>query len=162
MDMRETHTYPASIDEIWALQTSAEYQKEKLTAIGNGNVEIVECAPQGDGYRLVIKMDVTADLPGFAAKVLPATNRITQTWMWANSTGDERTGTWKVDSGTPVQASGTMSLKGDGDKTTETILGVVKCGIPLVGGKIADFVGKAAADGVRKDQAYTDSTLARS
>lgn len=159
MDMRESHTYPGTLDDLWAMQTSAEYQKEKLTAIGNGNVEIVECGPSGSGFKLVIKMDVTADMPGFVAKVLPATNRITQTWEWNNTTGDERTGSWKVDSGTPVQASGTMSLKADGDKTVETIIGKVKCGIPLVGGKIADFVGNAAADGVRKDQAYTDAKL---
>lgn len=160
MDMRETHTYAGSIDEIWALQTDADYQKEKLTAIGNSNVQVLECGPAGEGYTLVIKMDVTADMPGFAAKVLPSTNTITQTWEWANSTGSERKGTWKVTSAAPVTATGTMSLKDDGGKTTETINGQVKCSIPLVGGKIADFVGKSAADSIHKDQAYTDNKLA--
>lgn len=159
MDIREKHTYAAPIDEVWKRQTDAEYQKEKLTAIGNSNVEVKECGPSGDGFKLVIVMDVTADLPGFAAKVLPKTNHITQTYVWANTSGDVRKGTWKAESGTPVTATGEMILTADGETTVETINGTIKCGVPLIGGKIADFVGSSVVDGIHKDQAYTDSQL---
>lgn len=160
MDIRETHTYPGSLDEVWKRQTDADYQTKKLTAIGNSNVEVKECGPSGDGFKLVIVMDVTADLPGFAAKVLPKTNRITQTYVWGNTTGDVRKGTWTADSGTPVTAKGEMSLTASGDSTIESITGQIKCGVPLIGGKIADFVGSSVVDGIHKDQAYTDSQLA--
>jgi len=159
MDIRENHTYAAPIDEVWKRQTDAAYQKEKLTAIGNSNVEIKECGPSGGGFKLVIVMDVSADMPGFAAKVLPKTNRITQTYMWDNTTGDVRKGTWKAESGTPVTASGSMSLSATSEGTIESIVGVIKCGLPLIGGKIADFVGSSVIDGIHKDQAYTDSQL---
>ena len=44
--------------------------------------------------------------------------------------------------GAPVEMSGSMDLKPDGDSTVHTVTIDMKVKVPLVGGKIADWVGK--------------------
>lgn len=161
MDLKETHTFTAPLADVFALQTDAAFLVTKLSAIGNEDVTVTESAATPDGgHRVVVKMTVSADLPGFAAKVLPSRTPITQTYLWGPPSEGRRSGTWKTESATPVTATGTMSLESVGEQTKETIAGTVKCAIPLLGGKIADFVGNSARKTIAEDRAFTDAHLA--
>lgn len=136
--------YDADIDKVFGMFCDEEYVKDKYTALGHRNIEIVEFGESEDGLSFVIKTqrDVDVDAPGFAKKILPATNRVVQTDTWSLEEGEVINGTWKVEvAGVPANLGGNTVLIVDGDTCINRIDGEIKVNVPLIGGKIADFIG---------------------
>ncbi len=75
-----------------------------------------------------------------------------------------RTGTFSVESkGTPVRVSGTIRLSPDGSGACRNVSEIdVECKLPLIGGRIADFVSKDARKAVDHEQTWIRERLAGS
>jgi len=90
---------------------------------------------------------------------------VTQTDVWsaADSKG-RRSGTFAVESkGAPVRLHGTLQLVPRGAKgCTNTIDVTVECGVPLIGGKIADFVAGDTRRALDHEQTSMSEHLASS
>ena len=114
--------------------------------------------------RITSKRKVPMEVPGFAKRFLNPLNTVEQTDEWQPATAKgERHGTWKVSaSGVPVSVGGTLHLlaaaKG---RTLVEITGDVTCSIPLVGGKLAAYVGADVERTMRAEDDFNDSYLAR-
>ena len=81
---------------------------------------------------------------------------------WRHRSDGTWSGTFDVDvQGAPVHISGTMGLTPDGDGARHDVALDLQVKIPLIGGKVADWVGKQ--DGQRNldaEFAFNDQRLA--
>lgn len=143
MDFRGEETYPASLDDTWALLTDADVAVERYEAAGHTDIEVLEWGPDGDGFTMKTKRVVHLDLPGFAKKVLKPANTMVQTERWGPAIDGRRESTFAVEvQGAPVRISGTSRLTAAaGGGTTHAVEGRLDVKVPLIGGKIADWAG---------------------
>ena len=112
---------------------------------------------------LVTRRVVPLEVPGFAKKVLSPSQTVTQTDHWdAPDEAGVRTGTVQVEAkGAPVKVSGTLRLSPDGPDACRNLAEVeIECKVPLVGGRIADFVSKDTRQAVDHEQTWIIARLA--
>lgn len=153
MRLNIRYDYPAGPDQVYAMMTDLDYLRALSQESGDIEMTIEEHGPAADGFRVVNKRTVAAEVPGFAKKFVKPTNTLTQTSVWPDAAPDgSRVGTWKVDTkGVPIAMSGTMTLTPAPSGTVAIIEGEVTSSIPLVGGKLADFVAKEAKSDLDKE-----------
>lgn len=160
MEIREDLRYEGDADRVFALFSDEAFLRKKYGALGHTNFQVLECAQKGDVFTIKTRRDVPVAVPGFAAKVIKPVNTVTQTEEW-NVAGPIRQGKWKVEApGVPIHIGGTMRLVPQGAASTHEIRGEVKVSIPLIGKKIAEFVGGDAAKSVREEYRVTKEALA--
>jgi len=134
--------------------------RARYEGMGHREVE-VQRTERGDGTLTVASRRVVdVDLPGFARRVLQPTNTMIQTDVWAKS-ADGWSGTFDVEvAGAPVQLSGKMRLVEAGGGADYSVTLSMSVKVPLVGGKIADWVGKNdAMTTLKAEFAATDAWL---
>lgn len=143
MKLTDTHVYLVPVETVIAMLQDESATVAKYESMGHQAVQVLEFAADDDAMRIVSSRVVTVDLPGFAKKALKPTNTIVQTDEWRRAADGSWSGSFTGDvQGSPVNISGTMTLKpvASGAEHTVTIDVAVK--IPLIGGKIADWAGK--------------------
>lgn len=164
MKVTSRHTYAATPVVVFAAMTTSEVLIEKYKALGHQDVKIMERTERAGVVRVASKRKVPMEVPGFAKRFLNPLNTVEQTdeWQPASAKG-ERHGTWKVSaSGVPVSVGGTLHLVAAGrGRTVVEITGDVSCSIPLVGGKLASYVGGDVERTVRAEEEFNDAYLAR-
>jgi Protein of unknown function (DUF2505) len=163
MDLKAEYRFEADAEAVFAMFTDPEYQRQKLTDAGHTHVEVLECGPGADGssFRIVTRRTVAVDVPGVLKRVLTPTNTVTQTDEWAADQKGTRTGTWKVEiKGVPIHLSGTMRLAAGKSGSVETISGVAKASLPLVGGKLEKLAGGNFNDSTAQEQDFSTRWLA--
>lgn len=161
MELTETHHFAAGADAVIEVLATEDAVVARYESMGHRDVE-VQRVDRGDGTLTVVSRRVVEiDLPGFARKVLQPTNTMTQTDAWAKDP-DGWTGTFAVDvAGAPVQLSGKMRLVDAGSGSDYTVSLSMNVKVPLIGGKIADWVGRNdALTTLQAEFAATDAWLA--
>lgn len=164
MEFTVTHHYDHPADAVFAVLTDFDNVKEKYEAVGQREVELVSTETGDDGsVTLVTRRVVPIDVPGFAKKVLSPSQSVTQTDAWGPATADgERRGTFIVESrGTPVRVTGTLHLAPAGEGACTNVSEVdIECRVPLIGGRIAEVVGKDTRKAVDHEQTWITKRLA--
>jgi hypothetical protein len=172
MDLQTEYRFDAGVDAVFAMFSDPEYQRLKQVDAGHTKVEIVECGQTASGsFRIVARRTVAVDVPGVLKKVLSPANTVTQTDEWeAEPIDGVLSGVWKVDiKGVPIHISGTMRLEpaasaktGKPLKTSsvETIDGVVKASLPLVGGKLEKLAHGNFMEATAQEQDFSGRWLA--
>jgi hypothetical protein len=158
------HTYDHPADAVFEVLTDFDAVRAKYEAIGQRDVELVSRDQADDGsITLVTRRVVPLDVPGFAKKVLSPSQTVVQTDSWSapDATG-ARKGTFTAESkGTPVQIKGSLRLGPDGPEACRNVSEIeIECKVPLVGGKIADFVSKDARTAIDHEQTWIRERLA--
>ena len=164
MNFAVHHHYDHPADRVFAALTDFDVVKAKYERLGHGDVTLVE-RREGDGgaVTLVTRRIVPLDVPAFAKRVLSPKNTVVQTDSWSAPDGrGVRTGTFSVVAkGVPVNVGGTLRLEPEGETAcVNTIEAHVDCKIPLVGGKIADFVSADTRKAVDHEETWTTQHLA--
>lgn len=163
MKVASTHTYAAPADVVFAMMTTPDVLTQKYTALGHSGITILEHSTSGTTVAVRSRRTVPMDVPGFAKRFLSPTNSVEQHDRWGAPAKDgTRTGTWEVNArGVPVSAGGTLRLMPDKNGTTVVeITGEVKSSVPLVGGKLASFVGVDVQRTLHAEEAFNDGYLA--
>ena len=163
MEFSVTHTYPRSAGAVFAVLTDFDRTRDKYEALGHTDVELISREEHDGGVTLITRRVVPLELPGFAKKVLSPRQNVTQTDTWAAADAKGvRTGTFSVVAkGTPVQVRGTMRLAPSGTRRCTNVTAVtVECKIPLLGGKIADYVAGDTRRAVDHEQTWIRDHLA--
>lgn len=161
MELTETHHFEAPADAVIDVFATEDAVRQRYEGMGHREVE-VQHIDRGEGTLTVTSRRVVdVDLPGFARKVLQPTNTMTQTDTWTKD-ADGWSGTFAVDvAGAPVHLAGTMRLTDAGAGADYTVRLSMSVKVPLIGGKIADWVGKNDALATLKAEfAATDTWLA--
>jgi len=163
MQVSSTHTYAAKPEVVFATMTTPEVLTAKYTALGHKDIQILDHTVTGDEVTVRSRRSVPMDVPGFAKRFLSPMNTVEQRDHWQPAVADgTRTGTWEVDArGVPVSAGGALRLApGPKGTTVVEISGEVKCSLPLVGGKLASFVGGDVQRTLAAEEAFNDQHLA--
>lgn len=162
MKIKALHQYDQNVDTVFRLFHDPDFMKDKYAGIGARNVAVLECAGSDGDYRVKVKREVPADVPALLKKFLNPWNTLTQSEQWAGKTGGPYRCKISIDiAGVPVSIAGEMELRTQGEGCVNDVRLEVKCGIPLVGGKLADFVGSDAEKAVQEEYGFIRSHLAK-
>ncbi len=146
MKFSVTHDYAQTADEVFVALTDFDAMKAKYEALGHSATTLVTREEAADGSILIsTQRIVPLQVPGFAKRILSPKQTITQTDTWsAPDPKGARTGTFKVEAkGTPVKITATMRLAPTGEHACTDAMDVsIDCSVPLIGGKLADFVSR--------------------
>ncbi len=155
MQFDDSHHFDAPAATVIKMFTDQDYFVRKYTELGFRNVKMLSCEADGPEFSITCRYEAPSDapIPGFAKKFMGQTNVVTQTDSWNTETlnGHIRA---EIE-GLPASVEADMELRDDGDGATNTLHWTIKCGIPLVGGKIEKLV---AEDIRAKSQADRDKS----
>lgn len=157
------HEYAAGVEEVFDVLTDFGLMREKYESLGQSGVELIERDASDGAVTVATKRIVPLELPGFASKFLSPRQTVLQTDSWtAPDVHGVRTGTFVVQAkGAPVTVKGTMRLAPDGPRgCVDTMSITVECKVPLIGGKLADFVGGDTRKAVDHEQTWIAGHLA--
>jgi uncharacterized protein YndB with AHSA1/START domain len=165
MKIASTHTYAAPPDVVFRLLTDTDVLVAKYAALGHRDVTIVERTERAGAVAIHSRRGVPMQVPGFARRFLSPVNTVDQHDQWRLAAGDgSRSGTWEASAhGVPVKTGGTLRLTPDGEGNTAVeITAEVSCGVPLLGGRIAAFVGADVERTIHAEEEFNDTRLAQS
>lgn len=160
MEVNGLHQYNSATDEVFEFFHDPEKIKAKYEGIGSRNINVLEASEHADGFTVKIQREVPADVPGILQKFLGAWNKVVQTEQWQTTQDGGRSCNLQVDViGVPVSVSGTMMLQPEASGCVNDVRIKVTCGIPLVGKKLAEFVGNDTKKAMDSEYAYIKSHL---
>lgn len=160
MEVNGLHEYNSPTDEVYEFFHDSEKIKEKYEGIGSRNVNLLETSENPEGFTAKIQREVPADVPGILQKFLGAWNKVVQTEQWKSIGEGSHSCDLKVDIvGVPVSVSGTMLLRPEANGSVNDVRIKVTCGIPLVGKKLAEFVGNDTKKAMDLEYAYIKGHL---
>lgn len=129
----------ATPEQVYAMLATPEF-REAVCAYQGFPDRTVTITPSGAGMSVKVDQVRPADeVPGFAKRFVGDTINIVQEENWSSPTS---AALQVLIPGKPGEMVGTISLAGDDAGTTETVAVKVKVNIPLVGGKIGDFIAQ--------------------
>ncbi len=162
MEFEVIHPYDASVERVHAAKRTPEFWQRKYEALGQRQVEVLECAEQGALFRIRTRREVPVNVPSFAKKIIAPFNSLIQTDEWAPADGDQRQGSWTVEViDRPIALRGIMRLVPRGpDSCHELIRGEVEVSVRLVGGMVARFLAGDTERGLAEEHRFTQQYLA--
>ena len=160
MKIKALHQYNKDVDSVFALFHDVDFMQEKYQGLGARNVKILECAGSAGNYTIKVQREVPADVPGLLKKFLNPWNTLVQSEQWQGASGGPYTCNIAIDiSGVPVSIAGKMELRSTAAGCVNEVQLEVKCSIPLVGGKLADFVGSDAEKSMQAEYQFISGRL---
>jgi hypothetical protein len=146
-------SYDIAPDAALARHTDEDFLRRKFEALGAREIE-VDVTRSGDAVTLKVDRKVDADVPGFAKKVIKPTNTIHLVEEWRPS-GDGYRCDWTAQtSPAPARLHGTRSLSAAGGGTVDATEGTIEVKVPLIGGKLADWLSGEAQREVESEYAW--------
>jgi hypothetical protein len=160
MKIKALHQYAKDVDTVFGLFHDPDFMKVKYEGIGARNVEVLECAGSEGRYTVKVKREVPADVPSLLKKFLNPWNTIVQSETWEGKAGGPYRCKLAVEiAGVPVGMGGEMELRSQDGGCVNDVRLEVKCGIPLIGGKLADFVGGDAEKATQAEYEFIRAHL---
>jgi hypothetical protein len=149
-------TYPdVPVDAAFARHTDEAFLRRKFEALGARDID-VDVARDGDRVTLTIDRKVDADVPGFARKVISPANTIHLVEKWRPD-GDGYICDWTADSSpAPAKLTGTRTLEPSGGGTEDATDGKIEVKVPLIGGKLADWLSGEATKQLEAELAWLE------
>lgn len=160
MEVRDKHSYSQDIDTVFKHFSDAGQVKAKHEALGAKEINLVQFDASDSSLNVVLEREVPADVPGAMKKFLGEWNHVKQTETWSGTPGQG----YKCDiaieiDGVPVTINGTMELMPEGEGCSNNVSLNFSCGIPLVGKKLAEFVGNHSKGAMQEEYRYIKSVL---
>ncbi|MEM9387154.1 MAG: DUF2505 domain-containing protein [Pseudomonadota bacterium] len=166
MEVSAVHPYSYPLDQVIAAFMSADFYRSKFTAVGARNIELIDEQRGEDSYVIITEREVPLEgVPGVLKSFLGAWNKIHQSERWERA-GDEYFNELKITAaGVPVDLSGSMMLRpgeASGDTTCVNEVHMeVACAVPLVGGKLVEFVAENTQRGLADEHRVIGEYLAQ-
>ncbi|KQT89343.1 hypothetical protein ASG49_16325 [Marmoricola sp. Leaf446] len=159
VQLRHEITYRASPDEVFAMLADEDFRRRSAVAQGvlTADVSIVRNGPDEQGISVRIdQLQPTRGVPEVARRFVSETVRLVQLEEWS----DARGGTVVVElPGLPVTVTGRVVLSADGDLTRQRVEADVEVRVPLLGGRLAGFIGGLVAAGMDTEQQVGEAWL---
>lgn len=160
MSTTVTHqlTYDAPADRVTAMLADPAFREEVCDYMRVLR-KTVTIEQTGAGMQVTIdQWQPTAGVPSFAKRIVGDETNIVQQEVWATPLSGEITVTIP---GKPGEMSGTARISEADGVTTESVSMTVKVGIPLIGGKLEDFVGKMLLKALKAENTVGRDYLSR-
>lgn len=164
IEHRSTLTWPAH--QVHGVLIDKDYLRDRLDALGGDGAELVEHSETDDGVHLRVRQAVHADdLPSVARTVVGGDVKIDRSETWRREDDGHFTGEVAAAiPGVPCTITGSMWLHDvDGSEGTSEFVveGSVKVSVPLVGGKLEDFVTEQVEKLLAAEENYAAEWLTR-
>ncbi|MFI5296604.1 MAG: DUF2505 domain-containing protein [Polyangiales bacterium] len=145
-------SYSQSVDDLYRFVTDPEIVRQRSMALGERDVRVTK-----SGETLTNLRVVEAEVPGFAKKLFTPTNTVEDVKAWDAAT---KTARMTVDvRGAPTKISGTIRIVPNGTGADYVVDYQVACKIPLIGGKLEEFVSSATEKGLRQEYEHNKKML---
>jgi hypothetical protein len=143
MKIRRDHEYSHDLGAVYALFTDAAEVEAKQAALGARHVRIEECELYEDGADVRFIRELPADVPRVLARFLQPWNTILQSEQWRSSDNGGFDAELDIEiENVPVSITGSLELEPTDRGCVNHVRVDVDCGIPLVGGTLAEYVAK--------------------
>lgn len=137
------HPYDASLDTVLGAFFDEQLILEKNDRLGHRNVRVKELKRDDTAAKVVVERDMTSSVkvPGALAGFHREWNSVRQEEHWFRKDAAEWHCEFRVRiDGVPAKIQGIMQLKSAGSACTNHVSLDVRCEIPLLGKKIAQFL----------------------
>jgi hypothetical protein len=163
MKINLEHPYATDVDSLFELFKNTDFIGERYAQTGGHNVELLELSDKGDRVLIRLQRDMDVEVPAFLRKFMHPTTRVVQTEKWRTKPGGPYVNDMQVEiHGTPVSLQINMQLLAKGKGCVNRVEIEARCNIPLIGSKIADFVGQDAARTAEAEYRFILGYLKRS
>lgn len=150
--------FKASADQVFDKMTDPDFLVQRCVAMGEKNIQC-DVEMEGRKTTVVLARTIKRELPAVLAKLFGAENRMVMTEHW-ESIGNSWLGHYQVEvEGQPVMLSAKFKLKPTDTGCEYSIDYSCKARIPLVGGKVEDFILSQTEAGMRKEMDYLAAVL---
>lgn len=155
MKIRRDHEYTHDLEAVYAMFTDAEEIEAKQAALGARNFRIEECELYDDGADVHFVRELPADVPGVLARFLQPWNTVQQSEQWRSNDNGGYDADLEIDiANVPVTITGTLELEPVEGGCVNHVRMEIDCGIPFVGGTLAEFVAKDCKRIVAEEYEY--------
>jgi Protein of unknown function (DUF2505) len=152
-------TYDAPADRVTAMLADPAFREEVCDALGVTSKTVV-IEPVGDGIHVTIdQWQPTSGVPSFAKKFVGDETNVVQREVWSTPTLGDITVTIP---GKPGDMTGTARISEAHGVTTESVRMTIKVGIPLIGGKLEDFISGLLLKALKTENKVGRDYLSRS
>ena len=163
VQLRHTITYGAPRDQVFAMLTDEAFRRGSVAAQGGlgAEVSVRRAHPPGTGASVRIEQLLpTRGVPAPARRFVDGTVRLVQLEEWSHAGG--ATLVVRVP-GLPVDVVGRITLEAVGGAaaavTRQTVEATVDVRVPLLGERLAGFVGGLVSAGMDTEQQVGEAWL---
>lgn len=135
-------TIQARPETVHASYSDEAYWADRLASIGSPGDTLDQFETSGDGVTVSVTQIIPdSDIPDLAKKVLPGQLTITRTTSYSAFDGERFTGIARAEAvgGLGVIDGGGETVP-EGETALESVSGLVKVSVPLLGGKLEKLV----------------------
>jgi len=158
--VRARHEYRHPVRKVWAAFSDPEFYQAKFEGIGHRNVEVVSTESDGEGFSIEVSREVPLDVPGFLRGLLGEWNLLLQNEHWTEAGKGVYTNELEIEArGVPAAMTGTMRLSASGKGCVNEVAITIRASVPLIGGKLEQFVSKDTEATLAAEYAFIQDYL---
>ncbi|WP_373000258.1 DUF2505 domain-containing protein [Marinobacter sp.] len=162
MELELEHPYEAGLERVLGAFFSEDHILEKNARLGSRNVRVAELSRDESSGKLVIEREVTtsSEVPGILASFHREWNQVRQEEHWFRKSDNEWHCEFRIRiEGVPAKIKGMMRLLGQGETCTNLVTLNVRCDVPFLGKKIAQFLADDSHAKIRREYEATRQLL---
>jgi hypothetical protein len=145
--------YAVDADTLYRFMTDPETTRARSVAFGERDVRVTKNGETITNVRLV-----EAEVPGFAKKLFTPTNTVEDVKAWDAAT---KTAKLSIDvRGAPTKITGTLKIVPAAKGSEYVVDFAVSCKIPLIGGKLEDYVTSMSEKALQQEYEHNVKALA--
>ena len=154
MHIARRYDFEQNVETLYEPFTLASEIERKYRSMGARNIEILEIKSEGELLRVKTRREIPAEVPRLLQRFLGEWNTVVQSEEW-QAQGDAHEASISVEiEGVPVKIHGKVSLQPREGGSLAEMDFQVKCGIPLVGKKLAEFVAGITSELLAKEAEF--------
>ena len=162
MELELRHAYNAGLEQVLGAFLSEDHIQRKNEKLGSRNLKVPTLTRDDLSAKLVIEREMMAstEVPGILSSFHREWNRVRQEEHWFRKDDSE----WhcefrvKID-GVPAKIKGVMRLQGTDQACINFVTLNVRCDLPLLGRKIAQFLAEDSHRKIENEYQVTQALL---
>ncbi len=158
-------TWDAPLARVMAMLTDRRYFERKLELMAHEEAEVLSAGMDGTRFTVMtrVKGRPSIKLPALAQKFIKPDQAVeieqTDCWDTATATGSV---SFVNKSASVITISATMQLSEEDGRTINRLSWTVECGVPLVGGKLAEMISEDIRAKALRNEEVSRQILAES
>ena len=159
MQIAGEHTYPYPVDAVFSILTDPDHILARHRFMGARNVRMLVHEQQEDDLVIQVAREVPAEVPHMLRKIIAEWNPVRQTERWTRQDNTWQTTLAFELKGIPVELQGTQTLEEHQGQTLHRVTLSLRCPLPIIGRKVADFMAVRIRDTLQGEFAHTENAL---
>jgi len=160
MEVKARHVYTQSAETVFKSFGNKDIITNRFITMGGRNIQIETCKLTKTSMDMRVSREVPSEVPALLKKFMNEWNHATQEEHWTGSPSQGYTGDLKIAiKGVPVTITAKLFLANEGSGSVNTMTFTFVSGIPLIGKKLAEFVGRATEVEMKREYEFIRDAL---